>query len=394
MPDASSHTAPALRRENRELRILNAVAAELNASLDLDSLMGRALAQVAELLDLSTGWVFLLDEASGEPYLAASQNLPPGLAENPALFQGSCYCLDTYREGDLDGAANVNVVACSRLRKLLEGTGGLRYHASIPLYARDRQLGVLNVASTEWRRLDDDDLRLLLTVGDMLSLAIERALLYRKSLEAGVSEERNRLAREIHDTLAQSLAAITLHLEAVEALVGDGPESAPIRRSADAALKLARQSLEEARRSVLDLRAAPLEGRRLADALADLCEETRRASPELEVSYTPPEDARPLPSRLEVGLYRIAQEALGNVRRHAAAAHVGLRLRRRPDRLELEVADDGRGFDPDRVPEGCFGLVGLRERAHLLDGSLEVESSPGVGTRVVASVPLSHTTGA
>ena len=132
-------------------------------------------------------------------------------------MEGVCYCLETYAEGDLDGAANVNVVTCSRLAGLVDGTGGLRYHASIPLYApEEKKLGVLNVASTNWRELSDDDLRLLYTVGDLLSIAVERARLFEQSAELGAVEERNRLAREIHDTLAQGLAAISLQIETAE----------------------------------------------------------------------------------------------------------------------------------------------------------------------------------
>lgn len=101
------------------------------------------------------------------------QNLPPALVHNPSLMEGDCYCLRTYREGDLEGAANVNVVTCSRIKNLVDGTDGLRYHASIPLYASDNtRLGVLNVASEDWRELSAEDLRLLYTVGDLLSIAV------------------------------------------------------------------------------------------------------------------------------------------------------------------------------------------------------------------------------
>ena len=109
-----------LRRRNRELSILNSIAQALNRSVDLDQALKAALAQVADLLDLRTGWIWLLHEETGESYLAAAQNLPPGLANNPRRMEGSCYCLDTYRAGDLDGAANVKVITCSRLRSLVD----------------------------------------------------------------------------------------------------------------------------------------------------------------------------------------------------------------------------------------------------------------------------------
>jgi len=118
--------AEQLRQRNHELSILNSIAQALNRSLDLDEALNSALAQVADLLELHTGWVWLLKEEGDQPYLAAAQNLPPGLVRRPQLMEGSCYCLDTYQAGDLEGAANVNVVTCSRLKKLVHDNNGLR----------------------------------------------------------------------------------------------------------------------------------------------------------------------------------------------------------------------------------------------------------------------------
>ena len=196
-----------LERRNHELSVLNAIARELNRSINLNDTLRFTLAQVAELLGLSTGWIWLLNEQTSEPYLAAYQNLPPALSDNPRRMDGTdyCYCLDTYRNGDLEGAANVNVLTCSRLKGLVDGTDGLRYHASIPLYAQEKKLGVMNVASPGWRSLSRDDLQLLYTVGDLLAIAVERARLFSRSERFGAVEERNRLARDIHDTIAQGL---------------------------------------------------------------------------------------------------------------------------------------------------------------------------------------------
>jgi two-component system NarL family sensor kinase len=376
-----------LRRRNRELTILNAIAQALNRSVDLDQTLQAALAQVAELLDLRTGWIWLLGEESGESYLAAAQNLPPALADNPHRMEGSCYCLDTYRAGDMEGAANVNVITCSRLWGLVDGTDGLRYHASIPLYAHGKELGVLNVASADWRELSPEDLRLLYTVGDLLSIAVERARLFARSAQLGAAEERNRLAREIHDTLAQGLSAIALHLETADALLEAGADPQRVDQAVRQAMTLTRANLEEARRSVLDLRAAPLEGRALAEALAALAEKWA-AQEDLQVDFDAVGGHRPLPVRLEAGLYRIAQEALTNVARHSGARRVTLRLVTTPDQARLSVEDDGRGFDPAQVSAGRYGLVGLNERARLLGGMLRLESSPGAGTRVEVVIPL------
>lgn len=375
-----------LTQRNRELSILNAIAEALNREVDLAQALQTALAQVASLFDLQTGWVWLLREDTGENYLAAAQNLPPGLANAPHRMEGSCYCLDTYRAGDLNGAANVNVVVCSRLKNLIDGTNGLRFHASIPLYAQGKKLGVMNVASRDWRELSSDDLRLLHTVGDLVGIAVERARLFERSVQLGAAEERNRLAREIHDTLAQGLAAITLQLETADALLEQNSQVEKVRQIVQHALALTRKNLEEARRSVLDLRAAPLEGRRLSEALATLAEEwAARSQLELNKSFTG--EYHPLPVRLEVGLFRIAQEALTNVVLHARAKHITVKLMVTPDQAVLTITDDGQGFDPTHVPTGHYGLIGIRERVKLLGGRLEIRSSPGAGTQIEVTVP-------
>jgi two-component system NarL family sensor kinase len=369
-----------MERRNRELGILNEIAASLNASIDLHESIRAALSGVAELLGLRTGWVFLLDDA-GEPHLEATQNLPTGLAREPERMANGCYCLDTYRAGDLGGAANVNVVTCSRLKGLVSGRDGLRYHASIPLYARGRRLGIMNVASPDWRELSPGDLRLLHTIGDLLAIAVERARLYARSAEAGAAEERNRLAREIHDTLAQGLTGIALQIETAEALLDGGADGARIRDTLERALAQTRSSLDEARRSVQELRAAPLEGQSLAEAMVDL------GAADARVRVDVPAEARPLSARIELGIYRIAQEAVANALRHAHATDVRVTLRIAADSVRLTVQDDGAGFDPSAIERGRFGIVGMRERARLLGGSLHVESAPGGGTRIEADVP-------
>jgi two-component system NarL family sensor kinase len=376
-----------LERRNHELSVLNEIARELNRSVNLGEALGFTLSRVAELLDLQTGWIWLIEGSSSQPYLAASQNLPPALANDPRHMDGSgyCYCLDTYKKGDLEGAANVNVLTCSRLDGLVDGTGGLRYHASIPLYAGDKRLGVMNVASPDWRSLSPEELQLLYTIGDLLSIAVERARLFARSAGLGAAEERNRLAREIHDTLAQGLSATALQLESADALLDAGSAAearGPLRR----ALSLTQSNLEEARRSVLDLRAAPLEDRPLSEALKVLVDRWE-AETGIGARYAAVNGSRPLPPRVEAALYRICQEALTNVARHAQAGHVSVRIVATPEQVRLTVEDDGRGFDPSGVPGDRHGLVGMRERAQMLGGALEVRSA-GEGTRVEATVPL------
>jgi two-component system NarL family sensor kinase len=301
-------------------------------------------------------------------------------------MEGSCYCLDTFRAGDLSGAANVNIITCSRLKKLLSGTEGLRYHASIPIYAQEKKLGVLNVVSADWDELSPEDLRLLYTVGDLLGMAVERIRLHSRSVQLGAVEERNRLAREIHDTLAQGLTAVALQLESADALLEGGGDAGRVQRAVQQALQLTRANLDEARRSVLDLRAAPLEGRSLSGALAALAATTTDEFG-LPVAFRVTGGSRPLPVQVEAGLYRLAQEALQNVVQHAGASRASIDLVVTPDGLELAIADDGRGFDPAAARPNRYGLVGMNERARLLGGQMRLETAPGEGTRVTVQIP-------
>lgn len=373
-----------IERRNRELSILNTIAKALNQEADLTRALNAALTHVAELFDLKTSWIFLLDQ-EGKTYLAAAQNLPPALADHPRRMLGECDCLWLFEEGELPAPENIT---CSRLENLVVGTAGLRQHATIPLTAHGKPLGVLNVASTDWGDLSDDDLQLLYLVSDLVGISIERARLFDNSVELGAVKERNRLAREIHDTLAQGLTAIALQLETADALL-EGEASAPrAQQAVRQALELTRANLEEARRSVLDLRAAPLEGRTLAEALEVLVKEWASRRKKMKVNLDTADANRPLPVRVEVGLYRIAQEALTNIGRHAQAQNVTVQLMTMPDQAQMVIEDDGRGFDPNGVEDGHYGLIGMNERARLMSGSLELCSSPGGGTRLEVFAPL------
>ncbi len=369
-----------------DLGVVAAVAEALNSTADLRAALTRTLALTAEALDLHTGWVWLRDPDGGHFYSAATLNLPPYLQEPVRMTGRPCWCIESFAEGALT-PRNVDVMECSRLRPAVgkaNQTLGLRYHASLPLYFQAKPLGIMNVAGPAWRRLTPAELELLSAVAYQVGLAVERARLAEASARLARAEERTRLAREIHDTLAQDLTAITLHLESALRHVADAPERA--RERLERALATARDSLEEARRSVLDLRTAPLAGRPLPEALAALARGfTADTGVRVDVRTT---GAAALPLHVEAELYRVAQEALSNVRRHARAHVVALELRAAPGRVSLTIRDDGVGFDPRGVPAGRHGLVGMRERARLLGGRLRVDSKPGHGTRLQVTAPL------
>jgi signal transduction histidine kinase len=205
-----------------------------------------------------------------------------------------------------------------------------------------------------------------------------------------VLDERQRLAGEIHDTLAQGLTGIITQLEAAEQSRNQPYEW---RRHVDKARALARENLKEARRSVQALRPGQLEGSRLPEAIAHMASEWSQAS-SVPVRLETTGDPVPLPPELEVTLFRVAQEALTNVARHANATRVGLTMSYLGEVVLLDVRDDGVGFQvdsdgqADRSADGHgYGFSAMRQRLQRVGGSLEVESAPGAGTAVSASVP-------
>ncbi|MFF9472651.1 sensor histidine kinase [Streptomyces roseolus] len=201
---------------------------------------------------------------------------------------------------------------------------------------------------------------------------------------AGTLAERERLAREIHDTLAQGLSSIQLLLRAAERAL---PAGSPAAGHIDRARRAAQENLAEARRFVRALTPPDLERGSLAAALERLCEPGAGPRARFSVSGTPVE----LPTPYEVALLRIAQSALGNTVRHASASRVEITLSFMDASVTLDVVDDGRGFDPVSVrpsSDGGFGLPAMRSRAESLGGTFTVESGPGQGTAVAVSLPL------
>ncbi|WP_430780116.1 sensor histidine kinase [Actinoplanes sp. G11-F43] len=202
--------------------------------------------------------------------------------------------------------------------------------------------------------------------------------------EAGVLNERQRMAGEIHDVLAQGLTGIVTQLEAAESHPADRD------RHLATAKRLARESLTEARRSVQALRPEALEAARLPEVVGEVVRAWSTMH-EVRADLTTTGMARPLLPEIETTLLRIVQETLANVAKHAGAGRVGLTLSYMEDVVTLDVRDDGAGFDPARpravTEQGGFGLDGMRERLARIAGTLEVESEPGHGTAISACVP-------
>ena len=212
------------------------------------------------------------------------------------------------------------------------------------------------------------------------------AQLLTQARETGVLDERQRMAREIHDTIAQGLTGVITQLEAA----GNVKDPSELGRHLDNAARLARESLTEARRSVQGIPPVPLEKTRLPEAIADVVSRWSRLN-EVPVQLTTTGNAEGLHPEIEVVLLRVVQEALANVARHARASRVGVTLSYMGDVVTLDVRDNGIGFVPSNgngvATRGGFGLTAMRQRVDRVAGQLEIESGPGEGTAISVSVP-------
>jgi two-component system NarL family sensor kinase len=238
------------------------------------------------------------------------------------------------------------------------------------------------------RSYRERDTGLLVTIANVAAIAIENARLYDQAHDLAVAEERNRLAREIHDTIAQGLVGIILRLEALSASLG---EDHPLERRVSRALDLARVNLDEARRSVQNLRAAPLAQHTFTEALRRLADEYRDdCGGDVVVSL--PQAMPLIQQHVETALYRFAQEALNNCRKHSQAVTVWIEVTL-DSCLRVKIVDDGVGFDIETwrttTQTRRFGLHGMRERVEQIGGEFTVDSRPSGGTSLMACIPMS-----
>ena len=364
-------------RRRRDFTALNAIAYTLNRAVDLEEALRESLARVIEVMGLSTGWIFLLSD-EGRFRLAADHGLPPALSksEKAPLRPQWCSCQELYQEGAF--GAEVENVECSRLASASGDKHRLRNHASVPLRSGEKFVGILNVATTDWALFRPEDLQLLSAVGNQMGVAIERARLSDKGRKLAVLEERTRLARELHDSVTQTLFSLEMTAEAALKLIQTDSERAA--GHLETITRLANEALGELREMIDQMRPSVLENEGLGAAIQRIAE--RLALPaRVEVKG----GRRPSPDT-EVALYWIAREALQNISRHASAQQVEVTLELNKSESVLVVLDDGVGFDPSESGARGLGLASMRARAEEHGGSISIRSEPDHGARVHARI--------
>jgi signal transduction histidine kinase len=265
-------------------------------------------------------------------------------------------------------------------------------YVAIPLAARERVIGVATVAVIEpGTRVDESDLEVAVAIARSTALALENARLYERSRQLAVSEERNRLARELHDSVTHSLFSITLIAQALPRLLD--LEAARARERIERLGELGRGALAEMRALLFELRPAALEEQGLVEALTKhtAAFESREG---IKVTFQV-DGARRLPPRAEEALYRIGQEAMNNIAKHARATLVAVHLEIATTHATLTITDNGQGFDAAAQPapgHRGLGMTSMRERAALLGGDCTVESTPGAGATVRVTMPVADGT--
>lgn len=393
---AEAETARRLAERNAELaeavRRLNAlheIVESISADLDLPSLLERVIASAVQLLGAHAGAISLIGDGPDAPRrLTAMHNLPERLRSRDYPARAGLM-------GQVMAVRGPVVVERYRdLTKPLTDSiwSELAPWVAVPIWWHEEIIGTFGIAANDaTRRFGPRDIELLTQLAAHAAVAIENARLYGASRELGVVEERNRLAREIHDTLAQSLLSLMYQLRSAQSFIATAPARAVDELTG--AEERARSALEEARRSIWNLGPASLAAGHLDQALRnELAALERTGLPgKLVVSGL----ARPIPPDAQHVLFRVAQEALANANRHARATGVTLTLTYGAEMVSVTIEDDGTGFEPASVPNrmtassGGFGLVSMNERMRLAGGNLTIESLPlrATGTRIIAAVP-------
>ena len=453
-----------LLRRNRHISILNAVAFTLSQSLDLQDILQRALEAVLSLTDIDVGAVFLNsssasilpcdndwevdgvrpeDDLQENLHLVAYSGLSPDAAHMAArlgMLDGSCGGVTNWVP-EIDGPPQVVIVPdISRYRgrraRSLQREN-LRSLAHVPLAARGQVLGSLCVGvacNNPMQEFDQEEQELLLAIGSQIAIAVENACLvselqqkehlrgelFKKVINAQ-EDERKRIARELHDDTSQSLAALLFAVEDVmastaqDAAPGDGGKN---RRSSGSRSSLQAQTarlqsvhdllqstLDGVHKLIFDLRPSMLDHLGLIPAVRGLAK-NRLESKGVRVlihENIQPECSPRLPSEMETALFRIVQEALTNIARHAAARNVHIIYTLETQSVDISIDDDGIGFEPlefvpvhgiKYLPQADvlrgLGLLGMQERVDLLGGKLEILSCPGSGTSLHIHLPFNH----
>ena len=376
-----------LARRNTELLALHRASLDIYGELSLDVILRKVVEQTRSLLKARYGAVSVMAAEGGiEQFVTAGidDELRERIGAPPS---GAGLLGVALREGE-----------SLRLADLTRHPGAAGFPAhhppmrsllAVPITCKGSFRGNLYLAEKEaGGEFTDDDQATLTRFAQQVAIAIDNADLHRQLRSLAITEERARIAREMHDGMAQILAYVNTKAQAVrEHLRRDRP--LPAAEHLEQLAEAARSAYEETREGILALRTIPERGETLAAALRRFTREwSARSNIRVEVQA---DDELDLDGSVELQLLRIVQEALANARKHSGARHAGVSLTCGSGRVVAAVSDDGKGFDPEQLGPRArprFGLSIMRERAESVGGTISIESQPGNGTRITVEVPV------
>jgi len=376
-----SHRTAELRHRALQLETSARVSRQITAILDVDRLLPQIVELIREAFDYYSVSIFLVETDLNQLVLRATS----GVRGRKLMQIGLNHTIDGKSLNSAAVLANKAFIVndVSEEPNFLKNTllPDTQSELVIPLQVGENVIGTMDVQSEKKNVFREEDVLVIESLGDQIAIAINNARLYDLSRELAILEERTRLARELHDSVAQCLFSIDLSARAVATYLKDD------RQKADMELqelrRTAREALYEMRLLIFDLRPVSLEEADLVSAIRHEIKRLRRVDgPELLLQES---GECSLPNQVKQELFRIAQEALRNAVKHANARHITVLVIMKPDMVELCVEDDGQGFDPEALESNdlfSYGLIGLRERVELFKGELEIGSQPGKGTRV------------
>ena len=363
------------------LALLKEIAEFLNEETEIYSMMQGALRLLINGSDFSTGWIFYIDE-EGHHDLVSSVDLPEALSKNHCYYltNGSCWCVQAYQNHKLTKASNI--INCSRINLAKHAydkeTNHITHHATVPLQSGSERFGLLNVASPNKEHYSEEDLELLESVAFQIGSAIKRIQLTNKEKENAKINERNRLARDLHDSVNQMLFSLKLTAHAAKGITTD--EQA--QRAFKTIEETSQNAVNEMRALIWQLKPVGLE-QGLIHALHYY---SKMLGLDLKVTINGLID---LSNDIEENVYRIIQEAMNNVIKHAKTNKVYLDLSQNVDYLEVDIRDNGQGFDTQSINTFLFnGLKNIKQRTQYLNGKVTIESKINQGTRIYIKIPL------
>ncbi len=398
MTDHLLLTQDDLAQTNRRLAATNRIMMAAEREHEVHDVLFAILQNIVEVMHLETGWVYLRDPERDVYHLASWYGVPANL-ENNLLYEGraaGCHCQEALVDGSLPIHAHIR--HCNRLSA--DNGRSDPQHITISIEARGQKYGVVNLLCHQNHPVAAADMAMLSTIGTQISEIVANAWLRLKlaekeqarqilleSLVEAQEEERGRLARELHDGAGQMLTALLVRIKTLEK---ECPPT-PMQGGLQSLLNMVSETIEQVRELSYRLRPAALEEFGLPVALGILVEEMMNDS-SITARYLTDINDDTLPSGIEVTLYRIAQEALTNVVRHAQAHNVQVALTQENRSILMKIQDDGCGFDPHLVTavseQRHLGLISMRERAAIAGGSLTLDTEPGTGTSLLVRLPL------